>query len=94
MKIDIDYDGRWPCQCAGHLRVTIDGELWDFGKNCLSSGGSVEGFYEDDGSRGFKVHQGEWSVAKWPQGFPEDLKVLVLDAINQEVDPGCCGGCI
>lgn len=74
----------------GHLTVVIDGKEWDFGDYALISGGSVVRTGEDD----FEVSEGPWSIEEWPKGFPEDLKETVLEKVNEEIRPGCCGGCI
>lgn len=88
--IKIDYDGEYPCLCMGNLTVTINGKAWKFPEYCLRSGGSV--WFDDDLDE--HVEMGEWSVNEWPDGFPEELKDEVLDAINREIPPGCCGGCV
>lgn len=90
-KIRIEYDGAYPCLCMGHLKVYIDDVLWDFGKYCLSSGGAVLGGPPD---WDFEVTSGSWSIEDWPEGFPEDMKEAVLEAVNCEIPWGCCGGCI
>lgn len=41
MDIRIEYDGRWPNLCSGHLIIWIDDVKWDFGSHSLSSGGSI-----------------------------------------------------
>ena len=88
--IKIEYDGAYPCLCHGHLVVTIDEVEWDFGNFSLMSGGQV--WHDDD--LGESVDHGEWDVLEWPEGFPEELKDEVLDAINREIPHGCCGGCL
>ena len=88
--IEIQYNGSYPCLCMGHLKVTVNGKEWDFGEYCLASGGSV--WFDDEWSE--HVEDGEWSVSKWPEGFPEDLMDDVTDAINSNVPTGCCGGCV
>lgn len=90
-NIRIEYDGAWPALCMGHLKVYIDDTLWDFGEYCLSSGGAVHGGPPD---WDFEVTYGAWSITDWPEGFPEDMKDAVLDAVNDEIPWGCCGGCI
>ena len=90
-KIRIEYDGVYPCLCMGHLKVYIDDTLWDFGKHCLSSGGAVIGGPPD---WDFEVTRDSWSISDWPKGFPEHMKDVVLDAVNNEIPWGCCGGCI
>ena len=92
-NIRIEYDGKWPCLCMGHLKVWIDDTLWDFGTHALSSGGYIEhdGYFND-----WETHSGEWTIDdySWPKDFPEDMKKAVLDKINEEIPWGCCGGCI
>lgn len=90
MNISISYNGEYPNLCSGQLIVTIDNIKYDFGKHCLSSGGSVT--YDGDGI--FEVYTGEWIIDKWPDNFPVELKELVEEKINEEIPYGCCGGCI
>lgn len=90
VDIKIQYDGKYPCLCMGHLIVWINGKEWDFGKYVLESGGEV--IYEED----YEVTTGEWSMPDdcWPKGFPEKYKKQVLFKINKEIPYGCCGGCV
>ena len=81
MKIEIEYDGAFPNLCSGALAATIDRKRWEFPPRCLSSGGSV---WFDDGWREH-VESGPWSINKWPEGFPEDQKKAVQDALNVEM---------
>jgi hypothetical protein len=90
MDIQIQYNGEYPNLCSGHLVVTIDGKEWDFGTFCLASGGSVS----FDSEWNEHVTEGEWSIDEYPEGFPEELKQAVLDAVNEEIPYGCCGGCV
>lgn len=90
MDIKIEYDGRYPCLCMGHLIVIIDGVAWDFGKYALSSGGDI--CKDENGD--MWAEKGEWEVSKWPDDFPDNLKEVVFKAINSEIPHGCCGGCI
>lgn len=78
MEIKIEYDGVHPNLCRGKLSAIIDSVRYDFPKNCLFSGSTID----DD-----------WSV-EWPKCFPEELKEATLVAINKQIDHGCCGGCI
>lgn len=93
MEIIVEYDGDYPTLCMGHLKVTIDGKLWDFGTYCLTSGGGVYGGPPD---WDFEIETGPWEINNWPEGFPEDkyLRLNVLDEINSQIRHGCCGGCI
>ncbi len=56
----------------------------------MSSGGSVS----FDSNWCEHVSHGSWSISEWPEGFPEDLKADVLEAVNCEISQGCCGGCV
>lgn len=92
-KIEIQYDGKYPNLCSGHLVVTIDGVVWDFGKYCLSTGGCA---YFKVSKTGWEdvVEEGEWDITDYPEGFPEELKEAVLKKVNEEIPWGCCGGCL
>jgi len=89
IKIEVKYDGEWPNLCSGHLILTVDGKVFDFGEFCLSSGGCV---YSDGDD--YKISTGKWTVNVWPDDFPEDIKDYAVFRINQEIPHGCCGGCI
>lgn len=89
MNIKIEYDGSYPNRCSGKLVAIIDDKRWNFPDYCLSSGGqawTIDDYEEPS--------QGSWSVTRWPQDFPEELKNITLDAINEQTEHGCCGGCI
>ena len=90
MEIKIKYDGAYPNLCSGNLVVTIDGKEWQLPPYCLSSGGGV--WFTEDWDE--NVDEGEWSISSWPEGFPEKLKTAVEDAVNSQVEHGCCGGCV
>ena len=90
MNIEIKYDGKYPNLCSGNLIVVVDGEKWKFPSYCLSSGGYVS--FDDDWNE--EVGEGKWSVSDWPQNFPENIKNDVLEAINEHIPHGCCGGCV
>jgi len=91
-RITIEYDGAYPNLCSGHLIVYVDSIKWNFGSHCLSSGGYVN--FDEDWNE--DVGDGPWSVKSWPKGFPEDaeLRRSVVSAINDNIEWGCCGGCV
>ena len=91
MQITIKYNGKYPCLCGGNLIVIIDGFKYNFGQYCLSSGGST--YFTNDYSEEH-ITTGPWSVLKWPDNFPELLKDLVVEEINNQIPHGCCGGCL
>jgi hypothetical protein len=90
MKIKMEYDGKYPCLCMGHLIVWVDDVKWDFGNYSLSSHGRIH--RDDDWN--MWASEGEWCIDEYPEGFPEELKEIVLSKINEEIPHGCCGGCI
>lgn len=90
MDIKIEYNGRFPNLCSGDLVVTIDDVRWNFPSYCLSSGGNV--WFDDEWSE--HVEEGEWTISEYPLNFPEELKAAVLDAVNERIPYGCCGGCV
>jgi len=88
--IQISYNGEYPNLCSGDLTVFIKEQKWDFPSFCLSSGGSVSFTSDWDEI----ITQGEWSIDKWPENFPDGMKDLVLRKINEDIPHGCCGGCV
>jgi hypothetical protein len=89
-EIKILFDGHYPVLCYGKLEITAEGQTWELPRHSLCSGGRV---WFDDGW-GEHVDRGPWSVSEWPQSFPDHLKEAALEAINEQVPWGCCGGCI
>jgi hypothetical protein len=87
--IIVKYSGKYPNLCSGQLIVDIDGATWTFPDYCLSSGGSIT----FDGDWNENVTNGRWSICKWLENFPEELKEAVLAEVNASVRHGCCGGC-
>lgn len=90
MDIKVKYNGSYPNLCSGKLIVIIDGVSWEFPPYCLRSGGGVS--FDENWNE--NVWQGEWSISDWPEEFLEELKEVVLDAVNEQIKHGCCGGCI
>ncbi len=88
--MEIKYDGAYPNLCSGTLIVIIDEKEWLFPAFCMISGGSVS--FDSDWCE--NVSSGSWSISEWPEGFPEDLKTDVVEAVNDVVSQGCCGGCV
>jgi hypothetical protein len=86
----VSYDGEWPNLCSGRLVLAVDGEPVMFPDYCLTSGGSVS--FDDEWNE--TVSGGNWTIAHWPKDFPNELKDLATDVVNNNVDHGCCGGCV
>lgn len=86
----VSYDGNYPNLCSGQLVLAIDGNNVVFPKYCLSSGGGV--FFDNDWQE--EVTQGEWTISEFPKDFPEEMKELAVDIVNENIPFGCCGGCV
>ena len=87
MNIRVEYDGKWPNLCRGHLFVIINDYTWDFGIGSITSGGITNW-------RKNNVTEGNWTVNNWPENFPEKYKNKTIKKINNDIPWGCCGGCI
>lgn len=86
----ISYDGAYPNLCSGTLIMKLDGKDIEFPDNCLLSGGNVS--FDDEWNE--EVTQGEWSIYEFPKGFPKELEDEATDIVNENIEQGCCGGCV
>lgn len=91
-QIKINYDGKWPNLCSGHLEVWIGNKYYDFGDYCMISGGCV--MRDEDWN--MWTEEGLWVINEdsIPNDFPKDRLQNLLDEINNTIPHGCCGGCI
>lgn len=93
MKLRIEFvsfDGRYPCLCAGNLRLCINGIERNLG-DILHSGGSC---YNME-TRNYEAIEGDWYINE--EDLPEDLRPYkdeIEKIANDNVEHGCCGGCI
>jgi len=85
----ISYDGEYPNLCSGTLILNLNGKDVVFPNYCLSSGGSVS---FDDWCE--NVTKGEWGINEFPAGFPTELQQKAIDLVNDNIQQGCCGGCV
>jgi hypothetical protein len=91
MKVEfVSYDGSYPNLCGGVLIVTVGNKRYEFEEHALMSGGScwIDRYDEEN------VAQDDWEIVKWPNGFPEEAKADVVELVNENVEYGCCGGCL
>ena len=86
----VSYDGAYPNLCSGKLIMKLDGKEVVFSSHCLHSGGTVT--FDDNWSE--EVTQGEWTIFEFPKGFPKELEEVANDLVNENVEQGCCGGCV
>lgn len=84
----VSYDGEWPNLCRGTLVLKINGKKRVFPPGSLCSGGSV--WFSDNWEP--HIEKGLWSVS-----VPDDLKdytAAIEKCVNENVEHGCCGGCV
>lgn len=89
----ISYTGKYPCLCCGILTLEIDGKRVQFGYGASNnpfwtSGGGLNPNYEG-------IYQGEWQINV--DRIPEEYRKYVREideVFNENVEWGCCGGCI
>lgn len=92
----VSYDGEWPNLCRGTLTLLVDGVEHKFA-HCLVSGGET-GFSGDDYTEPYVV-QAPWKVDfGWGNDnglhFTENEIKFITLIVNENVEEGCCGGCI
>ena len=87
----VSYDGKYPNLCGGTLKLRVDGEEWE-SYFCLGSGGSCE--IDEDGEE--HVSTGPWELYRWKfeEDFTKDEIEKIKRLVNDNVEWGCCGGCI
>lgn len=84
----VSYDGAYPNLCSGQLVLKINGQMREFSRHCLQSGGTV--WFDNDWDE--HIENGSWSI-----DLPEDLEPLrkeIEECINENIPHGCCGGCV
>lgn len=84
----VSYDGAYPNLCTGQLVLKINGQVREFSRHCLQSGGTV--WFDNDWNA--HIENGRWSIDP-----PEDLELLrkeIEECINENIPHGCCGGCV
>ena len=97
----VSYTGDYPNLCNGILTLEIDGIEYTFGsswkepkpdfKRFWCSGGSVVA----DEHLNFKVKHNEWiiDIDNLPEQFHK-YAAEIDEVFNENVECGCCGGCI
>lgn len=97
----VNYTGKYPCLCSGTLTLEIDGIEYTFGniydepksdyKRFWCSGGST--WFDDEWNA--YVETGKWEIDV--NDLPEQFRKYAYEidrVFNENVDWGCCGGCI
>lgn len=86
----IEYTGRWPNLCRGTLTLQIDDEVVRFGE------GYNPRFWGSGGNcYGFNITREPWIIVR--DDIPEKYRKYyyeIVHVFNENVEWGCCGGCI
>lgn len=97
----ISYTGAYPNLCSGTLTLEIDGVEYTFGGSYKEPKPEFEGFWCSGGNVWFDgewnahVDNGEWKINI--NDLPEQFRKYAqeIDSVfNENVEWGCCGGCI
>lgn len=94
----ISYTGKYPNLCSGVLTLDIDGERVTFGPSYKNPKPQYDQFWESGGGLAndfCSCYHGPWKVDT--KDLPKKF-VKYADEIervfNENVEYGCCGGCI
>lgn len=85
----VSYDGAYPNLCTGQLVLKINGQVREFSRHCLQSGGTV--WFDNDWNA--HIENGRWSIDPRPEDL-EPLRKEIEECINENIPHGCCGGCV
>lgn len=85
----VSYDGAYPNLCTGQLVLKINGQVREFSRHCLQSGGTV--WFDNDWNE--HIENGRWSIDPLPEDL-EPLRKEIEECINENIPHGCCGGCV
>ncbi len=100
----ISYTGRYPNLCRGALTLKIDGEKVTFGYDYFNPNAyDHEPFWKSGGEVGSSgsdcnnlyASEGEWiiDVKKIPIQYRKYAREIDT-VFNENIEHGCCGGCI
>lgn len=85
----VSYDGAYPNLCTGQLVLKINGQVREFSRHCIQSGGTV--WFDNDWNA--HIENGRWSIDPLPEDL-EPLRKEIEECINENIPHGCCGGCV
>ena len=87
----VSYDGKWPCLCSGTLIIKVDGKTYSF-NHAMISGGCIMGGPSTDWD--MWSEEGDWKIDLEEHPELEQYKEEIEKVVNENVEHGCCGGCI
>lgn len=86
----IGYDGEYPCLCYGTLKIKVDDKEYDL-EHVMISGGRV---YATEDYSDMWTEQDDWKLDLSSYPELEPYKEEITKLVNDNVEKGCCGGCI
>lgn len=86
----ISYNGKWPCLCCGTLVIEVNEKRYEL-KNILVSGGNIS--FDSDWNPSITFGKWELNMDHLPTDLHKYAKEIT-DVVNNNVEFGCCGGCI
>ena len=87
----VSYDGRYPNLCSGTLIIKVDGKTYSF-EDAMRSGGYICGGPHTDWD--MWAEYGDWQIDLREHPELEPYKEEIEKVVNENVEQGCCGGCI
>lgn len=87
----VSYDGKWPCLCMGTLTIRVNDKTYRF-NHAMVSGGAIYGGPSTDWE--MWSEQGDWKIDLEEHPELEPYKDEIERVVNENVEHGCCGGCI
>ena len=88
----ISYDGKYPNLCDGKLTIEVAGVQFELKSHTFESGGSVS--FDDEWEP--TIAELPWKFSEFAE-IPEELEPFrekILEVMNENVEHGCCGGCV
>ena len=93
----VSYSGRYPTLCSGILVLEIDGVQYKFSSLEHDDKEILDGFWVSGGglTPDYDLYSGEWKidVSTLPEQFRKYAEEIDK-VFNENVEYGCCGGCI
>lgn len=88
----VSYKSSSYALCLGTLTLEVDGKIYTFGTK-----GERDRFWSSGGyiNSDYKISHGEWEINY--NKLPEELRKYATEIdmlFNDNVEHGCCGGCI
>jgi hypothetical protein len=77
--------------CKGELTIEVNGKTYTLEKGALYTSGSC--YETEDGN--YETYQGDWKL--YDTDLPVEIRAYmteILEVVNNNVEHGCCGGCM